>query len=46
VVAYTGFSALAQATNMTASCILLGWMITLGILMWRRSELTATESAA
>ena len=36
VMAYTGFSRLAMAINMSASSILLVWMLTLGVLMWRR----------
>jgi hypothetical protein len=36
VMAYTGFSGLAMAMNMSASFILLVWMMILGALMWRR----------
>jgi hypothetical protein len=36
VMAYTGFSGLAMAINMPANSILLVWMLTLGVLMWRR----------
>ena len=36
VMAYTGFSGLAMAINVPASSILLVWMLTLGVLMWRR----------
>lgn len=36
VMAYTGFSELAMAINMPASSILLVWMLTLGVFMWRR----------
>jgi hypothetical protein len=36
VMAYTGFSKLAMAINMPATSILLVWMLTLGVLMWRR----------
>jgi hypothetical protein len=37
VMAYTGFSTLAMAINMSASLLLLIWVLTLGVLMWRRS---------
>jgi hypothetical protein len=36
VIAYTGFSELAMAITMPASSIFLVWMLTLGVLMWRR----------
>jgi hypothetical protein len=36
VMAYTGFSELAMAITMPASSIFLVWMLTLGVLMWRR----------
>ena len=36
VMAYTGFSALAMAINMPASFLFLGWMLTLGVFMWRK----------
>jgi hypothetical protein len=36
VMAYTGFSRLAMAINMSGSSFLLVWMLALGILMWRR----------
>ncbi|HRB81353.1 MAG TPA: DUF4386 family protein [Nitrospira sp.] len=36
MMAYTGFSGPAMAINMPASSILLGWMLSLGVLMWRR----------
>jgi len=38
VMAYTGFSDLAMTINMPASVILLLWMLSLGILMWRHSS--------
>jgi hypothetical protein len=38
VMAYTGFSRLAMAVNMPASSLLLLWMLTLGVLMWRRTH--------
>ena len=39
VIAYTGFSNLAMAINMPASFVLLIWMIIVGIIMWRRSNI-------
>jgi hypothetical protein len=39
VMAYTGFSGLAMVVSMTASAILLAWMLALGVLMWRRAPL-------
>ena len=36
MMAYTGFSRLAMATNMPASSLLLVWMLTVGVFMWRR----------
>lgn len=36
VMAYSGFSGLSMAINMPASAILLVWMLTLGVLMWRQ----------
>ena len=45
VMAYTGFSGLAMAINMPASSILLVWMLTLGVLMWRRGGVTRGETA-
>lgn len=41
VMAYTGFSGMAMAINMPASSILLAWMLTLGVMMWRRRGLWA-----
>ena len=37
VMAYTGFSGLVMAINMPANCILLVWMLALGVGMWRRA---------
>ena len=45
VMAYTGFSGLAMAINMPASSILLGWMLTLGVCMWRRGGVPPDETA-
>jgi hypothetical protein len=36
LMAYSGFSGFSMAINMPASAILLVWMLTLGILMWRQ----------
>ena len=38
VMAYTGFSGPAMAISMPAGAILLVWMLTLGVIMWRRGE--------
>ena len=43
VMAYTGFSGLAMAINMPASSLLLGWMFTLGVFMWRRGGVPPEE---
>jgi hypothetical protein len=43
VMAYTGFSKLAMAINLPASSILLLWMLTLGVLMWRRGGVPPDE---
>jgi hypothetical protein len=45
VMAYTGFSGLAMAINMPAGSILLVWMLTLGVLMWRRGGAPPDETA-
>ena len=39
VIGYTGFSSLAMAINMPASSVLLIWVIIVGIMMWRRSNI-------
>jgi len=36
VMAYSGFSGLSMAINMPANAILLVWMLTLGVFMWRK----------
>jgi hypothetical protein len=43
VMAYTGFSRLAMAINLPASSILLLWMLTLGVLMWRQGGVPPEE---
>jgi hypothetical protein len=45
VMAYTGFSELAMAINMPASSILLVWMVTLGVLMWRQGGVPSDKRA-
>jgi hypothetical protein len=40
-IAYTGFSGLAMSINMPANCVLLLWMLALGLIMWRDDGLTA-----
>ena len=37
VMAYTGFSELAMNVSMPASLVLMLWVITIGILMYRRA---------
>jgi hypothetical protein len=44
VMAYTGFSELAMAITMPASSVLLIWMLTLGVLMWRRGGVPPDET--
>jgi hypothetical protein len=39
VMAYTGFSAITKAINMPASLLLLVWMFSIGVMMWRRKLL-------
>ncbi len=47
VMAYTGFSALAMAINMSSSfLIFVVWMIALGVIMWRHSESLGNSDAA
>jgi len=46
VIAYTGVSGLAMAINMPANFLLLVWMLTLGVLMWRRGGVPLDEKAA
>ena len=43
VMAYTGFSGLAMAINMSANALLLVWMCTLGVCMWRRGGVLPEE---
>jgi hypothetical protein len=46
VMAYTGFSGLAMAINMPASALLLVWMLTLGVFMWRRGGRLSTTAVS
>ena len=43
VMAYTGFSGLAMAIHMPAYSLLLVWMLTLGVCMWRRGGILPEE---
>jgi hypothetical protein len=43
VIAYTGSSGIAMAINMPASSVLLVWMLTLGVFMWRRGAISPDE---
>jgi len=40
VMAYAGFSELAMAISMPAGSLLLVWMLTVGVFMWRRGEVS------
>jgi len=42
VMAYGGFSGLAMAINMPASSLLLVWMLTVGVFMWRRGGVSVS----
>jgi len=44
--AYTGFSGLAMAINLPASSILLGWILALGVVMWRRGGVRPGDTAS
>lgn len=46
VMAYTGFSGLAMAINMPASSLLLVWMLTVGVFMWRRGRGSPEDTIA
>jgi len=45
VMAYTGFSGLVMAISMPAGALLLVWMLTLGVLMWRRGGVRPDDRA-
>jgi len=38
IMAYTGFSESAMTISMPATCILLVWMLALGVMMWRQGR--------
>lgn len=40
IIAYSGFSGPAMAISMPASSILLIWMLSLGVLIWRRGRIS------
>lgn len=44
--AYTGFSQLAMVLSMSASAVLLVWVIALGVLLWRLGRQLAGEAGA
>ena len=44
VAAYTGFSDLFMTLNMSASTLLLVWVVVVGALMWRRASAATMES--
>ena len=46
VMAYSGFSGLSMAINMPASAILLVWMLTLGVLMWRQNGVSLDDETS
>lgn len=46
VMAYSGFSGLSMAINMPACAILLVWMLTLGVLMWRQDGVSLDDETS
>lgn len=44
VIAYTGFSNLAMAINMTGSSLALVWMIVVGVWMWRLASSKSSDA--
>ena len=46
VMAYSGFSGLSMAITMPASAILLVWMLTLGVLMWRQEGVSLDDETS
>jgi hypothetical protein len=46
VMAYSGFSGLSMAINMPASAILLVWMLTLGVFMWRQNGVSLDDETS
>ena len=45
VMAYTGFPGLAMAINMPVSSLLLVWMLTVGVCLWRRGRGQSDKAA-
>ena len=43
--AFTGFSPLAMAINLPAGCLLLVWVLALGVCMWRRGGVRSRSEA-
>jgi hypothetical protein len=43
--AFTGFSPLAMAINLPAGCLVLVWMLALGVGMWRRGRVPPEDTA-
>ena len=44
IMAYSGFSGAAMVITMPANVLLLGWMLSLGVLMWRRDRVRPDDS--
>lgn len=44
IMAYSGFSGAAMAITMPANVLLLGWMLSLGVLMWCRGRVCPDNS--
>jgi hypothetical protein len=44
VMAYTGFSELTMAISVPASSLVLVWMLTVGVFMWRRGGVSSVEA--
>ena len=45
VMAFNGFSDLEMAINMPATAVLVAWVLTLGVLMWRRDPKPSGDPA-
>ena len=46
IMAYTGFSDLAMTINLSASSLLLLWMLVMGVWLWRRASAENLEARA
>jgi hypothetical protein len=46
VMAFSGFSDLEMAISMPASAVLVAWVLTLGVLMWRRDRKPSGDPVA